>query len=97
MTQNHQIQLFEERKVRSVWDDEEERWGTSCSPTHMLASDGKYYKTQATDLEGIFRIIQSIPSPKAIGTTMRAPHYDSVILESKVGKWEPLEEDILKG
>ena len=31
----------------------------------MMAADGKIYKTQAADLEGIFRIIQSIPSKKA--------------------------------
>lgn len=41
------------------------RWGTICPPTEMRASDGKVYKTQAADLEGIFRIIQSIPSRKA--------------------------------
>ena len=31
----------------------------------MMASDGKYYNTQAADMQGMFRIIQSIPSPKA--------------------------------
>ena len=41
------------------------RWGTICTPTRMMAADGKIYKTQAADLEGIFRIIQSIPSKKA--------------------------------
>ena len=41
------------------------RWGTICTPTRMKAADGKYYKTQAATLEGIFRIIQSIPSKKA--------------------------------
>ena len=41
------------------------RWGTICPPTRMKAADGKYYKTQAATLEGIFRIIQSIPSKKA--------------------------------
>ena len=100
MTKKQQIQLFEEKKVRTVWDDEEEkwyfsiadvvevltdstdvkqyikkmrsrdpelnaRWGTICTPTRMLASDGKYYKTQAATMDGIFRIIQSIPSGKA--------------------------------
>lgn len=100
MTKKQQIKIFEEKKVRTVWDDEEEkwyfsiadvvevltdstdvkqyikkmrsrdpelnaRWGTICTPTRMLASDGKYYKTQAATMEGIFRIIQSIPSSKA--------------------------------
>ena len=41
------------------------RWGTICPPTEMVAADGKRYKTQAADLQGIFRIIQSIPSKKA--------------------------------
>ena len=94
------IQVFEDKKVRIVWNEEEEkyyfavadivqvltdsvdvkqyikrlrardaelnlRWGTICTPTEMKAADGKRYKTQAADLEGIFRIIQSIPSKKA--------------------------------
>lgn len=41
------------------------RLGTICPPTEMRAADGKRYKTQAADLQGIFRIIQSIPSKKA--------------------------------
>ena len=97
MTKKQQIKIFEEKKVRTVWDDQEEkwyfsiadvvevltdstdvkqyikkmrsrdpelniRWGTICTPTRMLAADGKYYKTQAATMDGIFRIIQSIPS-----------------------------------
>ena len=47
-------------------DDElKSKWGTICPPVEMLAPDGKRRKTQAADLEGIFRIIQSIPSKKA--------------------------------
>ena len=41
------------------------KWGTICTPVEMLAPDGKHRKTQASDLEGIFRIIQAIPSKKA--------------------------------
>ena len=41
------------------------KWGTICPPVEMLAPDGKRRKTQAADLEGIFRVIQSIPSKKA--------------------------------
>ena len=41
------------------------RWGTICPPTEMRAADGKRYKTQAADLQGLFRVIQSIPSKKA--------------------------------
>ena len=94
------IKLFEDKKIRIVWNEEEEkyyfavadivqvltdtvdprdyikkmlrrdpelksRWGTICPPTRMRAADGKYYQTQAADIEGILRIIQSIPSKKA--------------------------------
>ena len=100
MNDNFAIQLFEGKKVRIVWDAEQEqyyfsvadivqvvtdsvnprdyikkmlrrdpelksKWGTICTPVEMLATDGKKRKTQAADLEGIFRIIQSIPSKKA--------------------------------
>ena len=41
------------------------KWGTICPPVEMLAPDGKWHKTQASDLQGIFRIIESIPSKKA--------------------------------
>ena len=41
------------------------KWGTICPPLRMIAPDGKKRLTQAADLEGIFRIIQSIPSKKA--------------------------------
>ena len=53
------------KRMRSRDPELDSRWGTICTPTRMKASDGKYYKTQAADLEGIFRIIQSIPSKKA--------------------------------
>ena len=100
MDENFAIKLFEDKKVRIVWDAEQEKyyfsvtdivqvltdsvnprdyikkmlrrdpelkskWGTICPPVEMLAPDGKKRKSQAADLEGIFRIIQSIPSKKA--------------------------------
>lgn len=100
MTQKQSLQLFDNHKVRIVWDAEAEKyyfsitdvvqvltdsvdvkqyikrmrtrdlelnskWGTICTPVVMLALDGKRRKSQAADLEGVFRIIQSIPSPKA--------------------------------
>ena len=100
MNESFAIQLFEGKKVRIVWDAEQEKyyfsvadivqvltdsadvkqyikrmrtrdselnskWGTICTPVEMLAPDGKRRKTQAADLEGIFRIIQAIPSKKA--------------------------------
>lgn len=100
MTQKQSLQLFDNHKVRIVWDAEAEKyyfsitdvvqvltdsvdvkqyikrmrtrdlelnskWGTICTPVVMLAPDGKRRKSQAADLAGVFRIIQSIPSPKA--------------------------------
>lgn len=41
------------------------KWGTICTPVAMIAKDGKARKTNASNIQGIFRIIQSIPSPKA--------------------------------
>ena len=100
MSNTEKIQLFENRKVRTVWNDKEEKWyfsildvvevltdsndpkqylkkmrtrdvelsdkwGTICTPVEMMAPDGKKRKTMASDLEGMFRILQSIPSKKA--------------------------------
>lgn len=100
MDENNSIQLFEDRKIRTAWDEEQEEWyfsvqdvvavlsestdpkqyikkmrardpqlsanwGTICTPVQMLAADGKQRKVQAANTEGILRIIQSIPSPKA--------------------------------
>lgn len=100
MTKQESLQLFEERKVRTVWDDEQEKWyfsivdvvavltdspnprkywsvlktrlkkegselTTNCSQLKMKSTDGKYYKTDVADTEQLFRLIQSIPSPKA--------------------------------
>ena len=40
-------------------------WGTICTPLDLLAPDGKIRESNCANTEGIFRIIQSIPSPKA--------------------------------
>lgn len=40
-------------------------WGTICPLVEMTAADGKNRKVQAANAQGLFRIIQSIPSPKA--------------------------------
>ena len=40
-------------------------WGTICTPVAMVAADGRRRSVQAADVKGLFRIIQSIPSPKA--------------------------------
>ena len=98
MTQKESIRLFEERKVRAIWDDEQEElyfsivdvlsiltdnprkyWSvlktrlkregseltTNCSQLKMQAADGKKYLTDVANTEQLFRLIQSVPSPKA--------------------------------
>ena len=40
-------------------------WGTICPPVEMVAADGRNRKVQAANSQGLLRIIQSIPSPKA--------------------------------
>lgn len=100
MTKKNLIQVFENKKVRTVWDDGNEKWyfsivdvvavltdspnprkywsvlktrlkkegsqlTTNCSQLKMQATDGKFYKTDVADTEQLFRLIQSIPSPKA--------------------------------
>lgn len=100
MNDDFAIQLFEGKKVRIVWDAEQEKYyfsvvdivqvltdstnptdylkklrkrdtelgtflGTNCPQVEMLTFTGKKRNTLAADLQGIFRIIQSIPSKKA--------------------------------
>ena len=103
MTKKQAIQLFQERKVRTVWDDVQEKWYfsivdvcgvltdskdyltarkywnklkqrlkdegnetvTNCHQLKMKAADGKMRMTDVADQEQLFRLIQSIPSPKA--------------------------------
>ena len=100
MGQSEAIKLFEEKKVRTIWDDVQEKWyfsvldviqvladsvnptdyfkkmrkrdeqlasfvGTNCPQVLMSGDSGKRRKTLVGDAQTIFRIIQSIPSPKA--------------------------------
>ncbi|MEO8166982.1 MAG: Bro-N domain-containing protein [bacterium] len=93
-------QLFEQKQIRSVWNEEDQKryfsvadvievltdtvnpkdyikkmrkrdpqlnsnWGTICPPLEMIAADGRKRKIQSANAEGLLRIIQSIPSPKA--------------------------------
>ena len=53
------------KKMRSRDPELNAKWGTICTPVAMTAADGKRRKIQAATLEGLFRIIQSIPSRKA--------------------------------
>ncbi|KZK73877.1 MAG: antirepressor [Pelodictyon luteolum] len=100
MSKKEAIQVFEDRKVRTLWDDDTEEWYfsivdvvavltdsvnptaywrklkerlkkegnqtvTDCHGFKMQAADGKMRKTDCADTGQLFRLIQSIPSPKA--------------------------------
>jgi len=100
MNKETAIKIFEQKKIRSHWDNEQEKWyfsiidvievltgsprprkywnalktklkteGSELSQDlgqlKMMSSDGKYYKTDVANTEQLFRLIQSIPSPKA--------------------------------
>ncbi|MBO5847818.1 MAG: Bro-N domain-containing protein [Bacteroidales bacterium] len=100
MTKKESLQLFETKKVRTIWDDEQEKWYfaivdvvavltgsadpqaywrklkqrlkeegnqtvTDCHAFKLQAADGKMRLTDVADTEQLFRLIQSIPSPKA--------------------------------
>ena len=53
------------KKLKSRDDALQNNWGTICTILEMPTKDGKRRKIQVSDTEGILRIIQSIPSPKA--------------------------------
>ena len=53
------------KKMRSRDEQLNLNWGTICTPLQMVGKDGKNRKIQAATAQGIFRLIQSIPSPKA--------------------------------
>lgn len=53
------------KKMRARDEQLNLNWGTICTLVQMNGKDGKKRKIQAADAEGIFRLIQSIPSPKA--------------------------------
>lgn len=53
------------RVKKRMSDEEKSQLSTICRQLKMKSSDGKMYKTDVADIQGIFRIIQSIPSPKA--------------------------------
>jgi len=53
------------KKLRKRDQELSSNWGTICTPLAMVAADGKMRKTNCANTEGIFRIIQSITSPKA--------------------------------
>lgn len=53
------------KKLRQRDGDLNSNWGTICTPLPLIARDGKKRNINCSDTEGIFRIIQSIPSKKA--------------------------------
>lgn len=53
------------RVKKRMTEEEKSELSTFCRQLKMESSDGKKYNTDAADIQGIFRIIQSIPSPKA--------------------------------
>ena len=53
------------KKMRKREAELDANWGTLCPPLELLAPDGKRRQTQCANAEGLLRIIQSIPSPKA--------------------------------
>ena len=75
MTKKETLKLFEERKVRTVWDDEKEKWYFSIVDVVSVLTDSvdataywrklKQRLKDVADTEQLLRIIQSIPSPKA--------------------------------
>ncbi|MDR0206703.1 MAG: Bro-N domain-containing protein [Bacteroidales bacterium] len=100
MSEQAAIKLFETKKIRTVWNEDEEEWyfsvvdvvgvltdsvnptdylkklrkrdellgeyiGTICPQIEMKTETGKNRKTLAANTKELFRIIQSIPSPKA--------------------------------
>ena len=65
--------LTESNNPRDYWyrvkkrmsEDEKSELSTFCRQLKLKSTDGKSYKTDVADMQGIFRIIQSVPSPKA--------------------------------
>ncbi|MGC2423322.1 MAG: Bro-N domain-containing protein [Nitrospirota bacterium] len=53
------------KKMRKREPELNANWGTICPPLELVAPDGKRRKTQCANAEGLLRIIQSVPSPKA--------------------------------
>ena len=53
------------KRLRQRYPELNSVWGTICTPHQFLSTDGKRHAVNCASMEGVFRIIQSIPSPKA--------------------------------
>ena len=53
------------RLKKRMNEEEKSKLSTNCRQLKMKAKDGKLRMTEALDTEGIFRLIESVPSPKA--------------------------------
>ena len=95
-----ELKIFEEKQIRTIWDEVQEKWyfcvadiisalsdstdvkqytkrlrqrdpelnsvwGTICTPHQFISTDGKKHAVNCASMEGVFRIVQSIPSKKA--------------------------------
>jgi len=95
-----ELKIFEEKQIRTIWDEVQEKWyfcvadiisalsdstdvkqytkrlrqrdpelnsvwGTICTPHQFISTDGKKHAVNCASMEGVFRIVQSVPSKKA--------------------------------
>ncbi|WP_455648033.1 BRO-N domain-containing protein [Lonepinella koalarum] len=65
LTESHNPRDYWYRVKKRMSDEEKSELSTFCRQLKLLAGDGKMRETDVADMTGIFRIIQSIPSPKA--------------------------------
>ena len=100
MGTRQELKVFDNKRIRSFWDDAQGKWffsiadvvealtdtgdvrqyvkrlrsrdkelgavwGTICTPHQFISTDGKHHSSNCASLQGIFRVIQSIPSKKA--------------------------------
>ena len=65
LTENNNPRDYWYRVKKRMSEEERSELSTFCRQLKLKSTDGKSYKTDVADMQGIFRIIQSVPSPKA--------------------------------